>query len=164
MKSMTRIWLRMRAQRSTCSGDCAALRRSNSHDRPLMLVLFFGRSNSPPAIAIDRKVTLMARTLSDLTSQNIRSPTPNDQHLQRQPGVMTPYSSTPVNSRSPSSMSDPTSKKPGAMEQGIVAARGGSTVAIPAAAGRSRHLSIFSEVSYTYVPSIGFVMTKSGSQ
>ena len=43
---------------------------------PLMLVLFFGTVEFSSGVAVDRKVTLMARTLSDLTSQNDRrSPT-----------------------------------------------------------------------------------------
>ncbi|MGB3448719.1 MAG: TadE/TadG family type IV pilus assembly protein [Xanthobacteraceae bacterium] len=37
---------------------------------PLMLVTFFGVIGTTSAISIDRKVTLIARTLSDLTSQN----------------------------------------------------------------------------------------------
>ncbi|MEK9283125.1 MULTISPECIES: TadE/TadG family type IV pilus assembly protein [unclassified Bradyrhizobium] len=37
---------------------------------PLMLVMFFGTVEFSSAIAIDRKVTLIARTLSDLTSQS----------------------------------------------------------------------------------------------
>ena len=37
---------------------------------PLMLVLFFGTVEFSSAVAIDRKVTLIARTLSDLTSQS----------------------------------------------------------------------------------------------
>ena len=37
---------------------------------PLMLVMFFGTVEFSSAVAVDRKVTLMARTLSDLTSQS----------------------------------------------------------------------------------------------
>ncbi|MDU6376453.1 MAG: TadE/TadG family type IV pilus assembly protein, partial [Bradyrhizobium sp.] len=37
---------------------------------PLMLVMFFGTVEFCSGIAVDRKVTLMARTLSDLTSQS----------------------------------------------------------------------------------------------
>ena len=37
---------------------------------PLMLVMFFGTVEICSGIAVDRKVTLMARTLSDLTSQS----------------------------------------------------------------------------------------------
>ena len=39
---------------------------------PLMLVLFFGTVEFSSGVAVDRKVTLVARTLSDLTSQNDR--------------------------------------------------------------------------------------------
>ena len=37
---------------------------------PVMLVLFFGTEEFASGIAVDRKVTLIARTLSDLTSQS----------------------------------------------------------------------------------------------
>src|ERR1700755_649992 len=37
---------------------------------PLMLVLFFGVVEFSTAVAVDRKVTIVARTLSDLVSQN----------------------------------------------------------------------------------------------
>ena len=36
---------------------------------PLMLVMFFGVVEFSSALAVDRKVTLVARTLSDLRSQ-----------------------------------------------------------------------------------------------
>ena len=39
---------------------------------PLMLVMFFGTVEFSSAVAIDRKVTLIARTLSDLTSQSTK--------------------------------------------------------------------------------------------
>ena len=37
---------------------------------PIMLVMFFGTVEFSSGVAVDRKVTLMARTLSDLTSQS----------------------------------------------------------------------------------------------
>ena len=37
---------------------------------PIMLVLFFGTVEFSSGVAVDRKVSLMARTLSDLTSQS----------------------------------------------------------------------------------------------
>ena len=36
---------------------------------PIMLVMFFGTVEFSSGVAVDRKVTMMARTLSDLTSQ-----------------------------------------------------------------------------------------------
>jgi Flp pilus assembly protein TadG len=38
---------------------------------PIMLVMFFGRVEVSCCIAVDRKVTLMARTLADLTSRSV---------------------------------------------------------------------------------------------
>jgi Flp pilus assembly protein TadG len=38
---------------------------------PIMLVLFFGTVEFSSGIAVDRKVTLMARTLTDLTSRSV---------------------------------------------------------------------------------------------
>ncbi len=52
---------------------------------PVMLVLFFGTDEFSSGVAVDRKVTLMARTLSDLTSQNdLGHRCPADQLLQCQ--------------------------------------------------------------------------------
>jgi Flp pilus assembly protein TadG len=36
---------------------------------PIMLVMFFGVVEFSSAVAVDRKVTLVSRTLSDLTAQ-----------------------------------------------------------------------------------------------
>ena len=43
---------------------------------PIMLTLFFGVLEFSSGIAVDRKVTLVARTMSDLTSQS----TTRDRH------------------------------------------------------------------------------------
>ena len=51
----------------------AATRRWNSPSIvPIMLTLFFGVVEFSSGVAVDRKVTLVARTLSDLTSQSSR--------------------------------------------------------------------------------------------
>ena len=54
---------------------------------PIMLVMFFGTVEFSSGVAVDRKVTLMARTLSDLTSQST-SVTDTDltEFLRRQQG------------------------------------------------------------------------------
>ena len=66
---------------------------------PLMLVMFFGVVEFSSGVAVDRKVTLMARTLSDLTSQNISvTDTQLTNFFNASSGIMTPYSSAPVRS------------------------------------------------------------------
>ena len=74
---------------------------------PIMLVMFFGTVEFSSGVAVDRKVTLMARTLSDLTSQappptsQATYSTVNDGYLQNvftaSIAILTPYSPTPVN-------------------------------------------------------------------
>lgn len=66
---------------------------------PLMLVMFFGTVELSTGVAIDRKVTLIARTLSDLTSQSAGTVT--DANLQNtftaSISIIAPYDCTPVN-------------------------------------------------------------------
>jgi Flp pilus assembly protein TadG len=66
---------------------------------PVMLVMFFGTVELSSAVAVDRKVTLIARTLSDLTSQS--SGTMTDANLQNtftaSMSIITPYDNTLVN-------------------------------------------------------------------
>ena len=132
---------------------------------PLMLVLFFGTVEFSSALAIDRKVTVMARTLSDLTSQNISvTDTQLTNFRNAGAGIMTPYSMRRrSNPRLPSCMSIPLTKVARVQWSKGDAPRGaGSTVAIPAALQVGGTYLIYSEVSYKYVPSIGYVMAKAG--
>jgi Flp pilus assembly protein TadG len=67
---------------------------------PLMLALFFGTLESSSGVAVDRKVTLVARTLSDLTSQSTTvTNTDLANYLTTGGAIMTPYSATPLVSR-----------------------------------------------------------------
>jgi Flp pilus assembly protein TadG len=62
---------------------------------PLMLVTFFGVIGTTSAISIDRKVTLIARTLSDLTSQNDNvTDTDIQNFLAIGNAMLTPYKAT----------------------------------------------------------------------
>nr|WP_245326654.1 TadE family protein [Bradyrhizobium sacchari] len=64
---------------------------------PLMLVMFFGTVEFSSAVAIDRKVTLVARTLSDLTSQSTSLGDADiTNFFAASTGIMTPYATTPV--------------------------------------------------------------------
>jgi len=105
-----------------------------------------------------------ARTLSDLTSQNI-SVTDNQltNIFNASVGIMYPYSTSPLNSTITELYVDPTTKIARVQwSSGSVPRGAGTTVAIPTALQVGGTYLIFSEVSYTYVPSIGYVMTKSG--
>jgi Flp pilus assembly protein TadG len=65
---------------------------------PIMLVLFFGTVEISNGVAVYRKVTLMAHTLADLTSQSqeVQSTTDLPNFFAASTGVMMPYSSTPI--------------------------------------------------------------------
>ena len=140
---------------------------------PLMLVLFFGTVEFCSAIAIDRKVTLMARTLSDLTSQStavadsdmsnffkaansIMYPYPT--------GTLNPYLTSPMSGTITELFVDPkTHTAVVKWSKGSAPRTPGSTVAtVPAALLTDNAYLIFSEVSYNYVPTVGYVMAKAG--
>src|ERR1700730_3830802 len=100
MKPMTRIWLRLRRSALDLSRDCRGVAAVEfAFIVPVMLVLFFGTVEFSSGVAVNRKVTLMARTLSDLTSQNISvTDTQLTNLFAASTAIMTPYSSTPVKS------------------------------------------------------------------
>jgi Flp pilus assembly protein TadG len=163
MKPMTRMWLRVRRSARNLSGDCRGLAAVEfAMIVPLMLVLFFGTVEFSSGIAVDRKVTIMARTLSDLTSQNVSvSNTQLTNIFNAGIGIMTPYSTTPVNARIVELYIDANLD----VHQIWTASWGTTpptgTVTVPTTLKVPGYL-IYSEVRYTYVPTIGFVMTKSG--
>ena len=165
MKPMTRMWLRMRRSARDLSGDCRGLAAVEfAMIVPLMLVLFFGTVEFSSGIAVDRKVTIMARTLSDLTSQNISvTDTMLTNIFNASTGIMTPYSTTPVNSTITELYVDPTSKVARVQwSKGSSARANGTTVAIPTALQVGGTYLIYSEVSYLYVPTVGYIMAKAG--
>ena len=115
-------------------------------------------------VAVDRKVTLMARTLSDLTSQSVSvSNTDLTNFFAASTGIMTPYSPTPTKSTITELWVDPSTLKARVQwSQGTAPRATSSTVTIPTALAVGGTYLIFSEVSYLYKPTIGYVMAKAG--
>lgn len=166
MSLVSRIWLRIRRSARDLPGDTRGIAAIEfAMIVPLMLVLFFGTVEFSSGVAVDRKVTLMARTLSDLTSQQdtkiIDSTFTNI--FNASTGIMTPYSATPLKSTITELYIDPTTKAARVQwSKGDAPRRAGSTVAIPAALAVGDTYLIYSEVSYLYVPAVGYVMAKAG--
>jgi Flp pilus assembly protein TadG len=142
---------------------------------PLMLVLFFGTVEFCSAIAVDRKVTLMARTLSDLTSQSIQVGDADVAgFFAASTSILYPYDKTPVNSTITELYVDPNTHKAvvrwskgsaphlpfGSTLTSVVT--GSSTAPIPTALLVDDTYLILSEVSYNYIPTVGYVMGKAG--
>lgn len=145
---------------------------------PLMLVMFFGTVEFSSGVAVDRKVTLMARAASDLTSQATQVVDADLQNFfSASVGIMTPYDPTPTKVTLSEIYVDNSKiarvqwSKAGVMATGATQATltastrsQGDVVTniVPAALLVAGTYLIFSEVSYKYVPTIGYVMAKSG--
>ncbi len=131
---------------------------------PIMLIAFFGTVEFCSAVAVDRKVGIMARTLSDLTSQNTSV---NDAQLTNifnaSTQIMAPYSTSPLQSTISELYVDPNTLVARVQwSQGAFPRATGSTVAIPTALKVGGSYMIYSEVKYQYVPTVGYVMAKAG--
>lgn len=139
---------------------------------PLMLVMFFGTVEISSGVAVDRKVSMVAQTLADLTSR-YTSVTSTDMSNFRAiaAAMMTPYSSTPLKATITQVYIDPSTGVARAQwSQGDYPRSLGSTVAVPAGlisknssgAIVANQYLIFSEISYVYVPAVGYVMGTAG--
>jgi len=163
--SMSPIWLRLRR----AAADMLADRRGIAATEfavivPIMLVMFFGTVEFSSGVAVDRKVTLMARTLSDLTSQST-SVTDSDltNFFAASAGIMTPYSATPTQSTITELYVDPKTLAARVQwSRGNSARAAGTTVTIPTALKVGGTYLIFSEVNYKYVPAVGYVLAPAG--
>jgi Flp pilus assembly protein TadG len=131
---------------------------------PLMLVLFFGTVEFSQGIAVDRKVTIIARTLSDLVSQNAQiTDAQFTTFFQAGVLIVNPYTSTPLKQTISELYIDPNSHAAKVQWSKGDAARGvGSVVTIPTALAVDNTYLIFSETSYRYTPTIGYVMAPTG--
>jgi Flp pilus assembly protein TadG len=174
---ISHIWFRLRRSAAELSKDCRGVAATEFvMIVPLMLTMFFGVVEFSSGVAVDRKVTLVARTLSDLTSQ---STTVTDTDLSNffaaSVGILAPYSATPTQSTITELYVDPTTLKArvqwskastfnssGSVVLGTSSHSPSDIVTIPAALAVGGTYLIWSEVSYKYVPAIGYVMAKAG--
>jgi len=152
---------------------------------PIMLVMFFGTVEFSSGVAVDRKVTLVARTLSDLTSQSISvGDSDMTNFFTASYAILTPYSSAPSFAPTRVTISelyvDPKTlaarvqwsksgtitppSTPGNPPTVVLAAGRtvSSPVPIPSQLAAAGTYLIFSEVSQLYTPSVGYVMGKAG--
>ena len=138
---------------------------------PIMLVLFFGTVEFSSGIAAERKVSLMARTLSDLTSRSISvSDSDLTNFLAAGGAIMTPYVPPMYNATNGTITElwiDPTTGNARVQwSKGSVPLGQGSLVTIPTdlivkdLTGKivpSQYL-IFSQVKYVYKPAVSWGM------
>lgn len=142
---------------------------------PLMFVMFFGTVEISSGVAVDRKVTLVARTLSDLTSQSVSvSPADLTNFFNASKLIFWPYSETPINASVTQLWIDPANSKAkvkwSKKNDGSIPRTAGTVVDIPSgliakdANGKAlaNQYLIYSEVDYLYTPAVGYVMNRAG--
>lgn len=163
--SMLSIWLRVRRSAAGMLADRSGIAATEfAVIVPIMLVMFFGVVEFSSGVAVDRKVTLMARTLSDLTSQSV-SVADSDltNFFAASRAIMTPYASAPTQSTITELWIDPSTLRAKVQwSKGSVPRVTSSTVTIPTALAVGGTYLIFSEVSYLYRPTVGYVMAPAG--
>jgi Flp pilus assembly protein TadG len=165
MKSISKIWRRVGLSARSLSRDCRGIAATEfAVIVPIMLVMFFGTVELATGVAVDRKVALVARTLSDLTSRSLSVGGADMTNFFAASGaIMTPYSTAPTKATISELYVDPTTHKARVQwSKGSSPRAVSSTVTIPVALAVDGTYLIFSEVSYLYVPTIGYVMAKSG--
>ena len=129
---------------------------------PLMLAMFFGTVEFSSAVAIDRKVTLMARTLSDITSQSTSvADSDMTNFFAASTGILTPYDTAPVSSTITELYVDSTQTAHVQWSKGSAPRTQKSVVTIPTTLAIGGTYLIFSEVSYSYKPSVGYMLKSS---
>lgn len=129
---------------------------------PLMLALYLGAVEVSQGIGADRKVTLTARTIADLVSQaSNMTNTEMTNSLNAAKAVMAPMSETnlkvvvssiKINNQGQATIS--WSDAYNGTKRAI-----GSTVTLPSALNIPNSSLIWSEVQYTYKPTIGYVVS-----
>jgi len=171
--SMSKMWLRMRRSAGGLVQDRSGIAATEfAVIVPIMLVMFFGTVEFSSAVAIDRKVTLMARTLANLTSQGQSVNDAAIANFRAASGaIMTPYSGplypAPNTTVSELYIDPATGVARVQWSQGSQPRTVGTPVAIPAslisldAQGKviPQQYLIFSEVNFLYTPTVGYVMT-----
>jgi len=176
---LNKIWRRLRRSARALRRDASGVAAVEfALIFPIMLVAFFGTVEICAAVAIDRKVTLTARTISDLTSQ--QQSTVASANLT---GIFTygiyilaPYPTSPLKEQVSEIYVDSNGKATIQWSQGATIS--GNTVTlvassrnynddvtsvVPAALLVKQTYLIFSEIKYQYLPvGGGYVMSTAG--
>ena len=180
MKSILKIWSGLRRSTRALRADSSGIAATEfAFIAPVMLVLFFGTVEFCSAVAVDRKVTLIARALSDLTSQAAISM--DDNYMQNiftaSIGIVNPYDASPLtatlseiyvdnNGKATIVWSESATIASGATQATLTASthspNDDMTNVVPSQLLAHKTYLIYSEVGYLYKPTIGYTMAKSG--
>jgi Flp pilus assembly protein TadG len=129
---------------------------------PLMLTLYLGSTEVSQAIAANRKVTLVSRTVADLSSQvsTINNSSMTD-ILNASAAIVSPFSTANLKVTVSCVAIDSTGKATVTWSDTLNGTTHGvgSAVTLPAALNIANTALVWSEVQYTYKPTIGYVIT-----
>jgi Flp pilus assembly protein TadG len=129
---------------------------------PLMMSLYLGSAEISQGISISRKVTLTARSLSDLASQptNISNADMTN-ILNAASTIIAPYTVTKLQATVSELTIDANGKATVTWSDTLngTARAVGQVVTLPAALAVANTSLIFGEVQYSYKPTIGYVIT-----
>jgi Flp pilus assembly protein TadG len=131
---------------------------------PLMITLYLGTVEISQGVAINRKVTLTTRTVADLASQvSSINNTDMTNLLNASAAVIAPFdtSQLKVTVSAVSIDANGVAKVTWSDTLNGTARAVGSTITLPSALNVANSQLIFSEVSYNYTPTIGYVVTGS---
>ncbi len=126
---------------------------------PLMLALYIGCVEISDGVAADRKVTLTAGALANLTAQSQTLVTADMTNIMNaSTAIMQPYTG-PLATKVSCIKIDANGAATvawGAASTGVTARAAGSAIVIPSALAVPNSSLVFSEVSYTYAPVTGY--------
>lgn len=129
---------------------------------PLMITLYLGVVEVTQGVAIDRKVTLTTRTIADLASQvsSINNAEMTNL-LNASAAVIAPYDQSKLKVVISAVTIDANGTAKIAWSDTLYGTKRtvGSTVTLPAVLNVANTTLLWSEVSYTYTPQIGYVVT-----
>ncbi len=130
---------------------------------PLMITLYLGAVEISQAISADRKVTLTSRTMADLISQvsSIDSAGLTDV-FNASTSVMAPFTTAPLKVTVTSVNIDASNRVTVAWSctrGGTVHSVGSTITTVPSGLNIANTTLIWSEVSYTYTPAVGYIIT-----
>jgi Flp pilus assembly protein TadG len=129
---------------------------------PLMVTLYIGGVEVSSAIAVDRKVTLVARTLGDLVAQSTTvNATDMTNILNAATSVVQPYSSATIQVKVSRVDVDANSVAKVKWSKALhtTPRSTDSIVTLPAALNTPSTSLIWAESQYAYTPAIGYVIT-----
>jgi Flp pilus assembly protein TadG len=132
---------------------------------PVMLTLFFGLVEFSNGVAADRKVSLVARTLSDLTSQ---APSVVDSDLANfnivANAILTPYAVTPTTPLVATITELYIHPTTGVAK--VIWSKGSAplsgNVTIPSQIQVNGTYLIMAQIEYRYIPAVGYIMASTG--